>query len=391
MTAYGVLGAGRQGTAAAYDLAVHGGATRVVIADRDAEAARRAAVRLNQLLGDDRVEAGEVDAGDRRAVSRFLQRLDAFVCAVPYSFLLPVTRAAISVGTGMVDMGGHTETVLAQLAMHPDARQAGVAVVPDCGMGPGMNNTLGLYAMELLQGRGFTPRRVELRDGGLPQDRSGPWGYRLCFNIEGLTNEYDGQALVIRDGRLTHVDTLTEVEELEFEGLGTLEAFVTSGGTSTVPFAFEGVLEAYDNKTLRYPGHVAAFRAFKDLGLFGREPRRVGKAEVRPRDFYHALLGPMIEASGLEDVCVLRARAEGESEGRRAAVVVDMVDRYDPITGFAAMERLTGWHAAIMAALIASGEVPPGVHSLEKAVAAGRFMEEVGRRGFTWTERWEGI
>jgi lysine 6-dehydrogenase len=388
MTAYGVLGAGRQGTASAYDLVVHGGAARLVIADRDGDAARRAADRLNRLLGEGKVEAAEVDAGDDRAVSRFLQPLDAFVCAVPYVFLLPVTRAAIAAGTGMVDMGGHTQTVLAQLAMDPDARRAGVAVVPDCGMGPGMNNTLGLYAMELLRGRGFTPRRVHLRDGGLPQDRSGPWGYRLCFNLEGLTNEYDGQALVVRDGRLAHVDTLTEVEEVEIEGLGTLEAFVTSGGTSTVPFALEGVLEAYDNKTLRYPGHVAAFKAFKDLGLFGREPRRVGEVEVRPRDFYHALLGPMIEASGLEVVCVLRAQAEGESEGRRAGVVVDMIDRYDPATGFAAMERLTGWHAAIMAGLIAAGEVPAGVHSLERAVPATRFMQEVRRRELAFRERW---
>jgi len=394
MTAYGVLGAGRQGTASAYDLVVHGGATRLVIADRDGAVARRSAARLMELLQEAGasaapVEPAEVDAGDRRALGRFLEPLDAFVCAVPYAFSLPVTRAAIAAGTGMVDMGGHTETVLAQMAMHPDARQAGVAVVPDCGMGPGMNNTLGLYAMELLQGRGLTPRCVQLRDGGLPQDRSGPWGYRLFFNLEGLTNEYDGQALVIRDGRLAHVDTLTEIEELEFEGLGTLEAFVTSGGTSTVPFAFEGVLDAYDNKTLRYPGHIAAFKAFKDLGLFGREPRRVGEAEVRPRDFYHALLGPMLDTSGPEDVCVLRARAEGEADGRRAAVTVDMVDRYDAATGFSAMERLTGWHAAIMAALIAAGEVPAGVHSLEKAVPAGRFMDEVRRRGFTWTERWE--
>ncbi len=389
MTSYGVLGAGRQGTAAAYDLAVHGGATRLVVADSDGAVARAAAGRLNALLGADRAEAAEVDAADRRALARLLEPLDAFVCAVPYAFLLPVTRAAIAAGTGMVDMGGHTETVLAQLAMNPDARQAGVAVVPDCGMGPGMNNTLGLYAMELLQGRGITPRRVHLHDGGLPQDRSGPWGYRLCFNLEGLTNEYDGQALVIREGRVAHLDTLTEIEEIDFEGLGTLEAFVTSGGTSTVPYAFEGVLEAYDNKTLRYPGHLAAFKAFKDLGLFGRDPVRVGKAEVRPRDLYHALLGPMIESQGLEDVCVLRVRAEGEGTGGPVAVVVDMIDRYDPATGFAAMERLTGWHAAIMAALIAAGEVAAGVHSLEKAVAASRFMEEVRRRGFTWTERWE--
>jgi lysine 6-dehydrogenase len=195
--------------------------------------------------------------------------------------------------------------------------------------------------------------------------------------------------VVLRGGEIVHLDTLTEPEPFEFEGFETLEAFVTSGGTSTVPFGLQGVLETYDNKTVRYPGHLAAFKAFKDLGLFGRDPLRVGRAEVRPREFYHALLGPMIESEGLVDVCILRGRAEGEADGRPVAVEVDMIDRHDPETGFAAMERLTGWHAAIMAALIASGEVPPGVHSLEKAISATRFMEEVRRRGFAFTERWE--
>jgi lysine 6-dehydrogenase len=389
MTVYGVVGAGRQGTAAAYDLIKHGGAERVVIGDQDAAIATRAASRVNRLLGSSAAESAAVDASHRRSLSKFLAPLDVFVCAVPYAFLLQCTRTAIEAGTGMVDLGGHTDTVASQLALHPEARQAGVAVVPDCGMGPGMNNTLGLYAMELLQARGAIPHHVRLWDGGLPQDRTQPWGYRLCFNLEGLTNEYDGQAVVLRGGEIVHLDTLTEPEPFEFEGFETLEAFVTSGGTSTVPFGLQGVLETYDNKTVRYPGHLAAFKAFKDLGLFGRDPLRVGRAEVRPREFYHALLGPMIESEGLVDVCILRGRAEGGADGRPVAVEVDMIDRHDPETGFAAMERLTGWHAAIMAALIASGEVPPGVHSLEKAISATRFMEEVRRRGFAFTERWE--
>ncbi|OFW54909.1 MAG: hypothetical protein A2V75_04365 [Actinobacteria bacterium RBG_16_70_17] len=388
MTAYGVVGAGRQGTAAAYDLARHGGATRLMLADQDGAVARRAADRVNRLLGTESAEAVELDVADRRALAKFLTPLDVCLFAVPYAFLLPSTRAAIASGTGMVDLGGHTDTVIAQLALHPEARQAGVAVVPDCGMGPGMNNTLGLYAMELLQARGAVPRHIRLWDGGLPQDRSQPWGYRLCFNLEGLTNEYDGEAVMIRGGRIAHIETLTELELIDFDELGTLEAFVTSGGTSTVPFAFEGVLETYDNKTVRYPGHLEAFKAFKDLGLFGRDPVRVGKVEVRPRDFYHALLGPLIESEGLIDVCVLRARAEGELDGKPITVTVDMVDRHDPATGFAAMERLTGWHAAMMAALIAAGEVPSGVHSLEKAVPATRFMQEVRRRGLSFSERW---
>ena len=85
----------------------------------------------------------------------------------------------------------------------------------------------------------------------------------------------------------------------------------------------------------------------------------------------------------------MRARADGELDGRAAAVVVDLVDRFDPGTGFTAMERLTGWHAAIMAGFIARGEVPAGVVPLEKAVPASRFVAEVRARGITVTERRE--
>jgi len=45
------------------------------------------------------------------------------------------------------------------------------------------------------------------------------------------------------------------------------------------------------------------------------------------------------------------------------------------------MERLTGWHAAIMTEMIAKGEIPPGVHPLERAVSQLRVLEEIEARG----------
>ena len=72
-------------------------------------------------------------------------------------FILGCTQAAIQAKTHMVDLGGHTETVLKQLAMDARAKEAGIAVVPDCGMGPGMNNTLGIYTVEQLAARGAVP------------------------------------------------------------------------------------------------------------------------------------------------------------------------------------------------------------------------------------------
>jgi len=387
---YAVVGAGRQGTAAAYDLIVHGGGASVALADADGEVARRAAARINSLVGRDVATGVALDVRDYDALVEFLQPMDIFLCAVPFRFIPGCTQAAIHAQTHMVDLGGHTQTVLAQMDRDADARERGVTIVPDCGMGPGLNNTLGLYAAEVLEAAGAVPREVRIWDAGLPVDPPEPWGYQCSFHINGLTNEYYGKAVFLRNGKITEVETFTEMEIVEFEGVGKLEAFVSSGGTSTVPYNYEGKFEIYENKICRYPGHFAQFKAFKDLGLFEEDPVEIipGTVRISPREFYHALLGPQLEVERVIDVCVMRAQSIGARDGQDLTFEVDIIDGYDEATGFTGMERLTGWHAAIMMELIARGEVPPGVWAMEKAVTSTRFMEKIRERGFKVTERW---
>jgi lysine 6-dehydrogenase len=388
---YAVIGAGRQGTAAAYDMAAWGDAASIVLADYNAEQAARAAERINRLIGRPIARGVQLDASQQAAVAQLLEPVDVCLAAVPFVFLMTCTRAALQAGASLVDLGGHTDTVLKQLALDAEAKAKGIRIVPDCGMGPGLNNTLGLYTVEQLQAQGITAQEVRIWDGGLPQQPPEPWGYQCSFHINGLTNEYDGKAVVLRGGKVTLVDTLTELEEIEFEGIGRLEAFVTSGGSSTVPYTFEGQLQVYENKTLRYPGHYAQFKAFKDLGLFSETPVEVtpGTPPINPRAFYHKLLAPQLEVERVIDICVMRAKGSGQQNGKTRSMVVEVVDRYDPETGFTAMERLTGWHAAIMTEFIARGEVAPGAWPMEKAVTATRFMEEVRKRGFQIRERME--
>lgn len=385
---FGILGSGRQGTAAAYDLVAAQDASLVVMFDVDPQVAGAAAERINQLAKRKVACPQQLDVADEPAVAQGIAPLAAVVCATPFRLIPTVTRAAIRARTGMVDLGGHTQTVLNQLELSGEARRAGIGVVPDCGMGPGLNNTFGMYLVEQLEVAGASDIEVRLYDGGLPQDRSAPWGYRSTFHINGLTNEYDGQALFLRDGQPTLVDTLSEVETLDFADLGPLEAFVTSGGTSTVPHSLHGRVNAYENKTLRYPGHLDAFRAFKELGLFDETPVDLDAARVSPRALFHRLLAPRIGAAVVEDVCVMRAIGRGKRDGKSLELTLDLVDQYDPVTGFSAMERLTGWHAAIMVGFVADGTVPSGVHPVERAVGAGRFLEEVRRRRFRIEERW---
>lgn len=384
---YLILGAGRQGTAAAYDLAKFGDARRIVLADMDSETARQAAERVNRLIGREVAESQALDVMDPAALRKALRAADVALSAVPYRFNLEITRAAIESGTHLCDMGGNTDIVLSQMELSQEAEQAGLCAVPDCGMGPGLINTMGAYAMELLD----DPQEIYIYDGGLPQAPRAPWNYELTFHINGLTNEMDGQAVFIREGSICRVDTLTELEIMEVPPLGKLEADVTSGGTSTAPWSFEGKLRTYENKVLRYPGHFEWLRAFKTLGLFSETPLKVGDQTVIPRQVYHALLEPQIQVDQIRDIGVIRTVGRGLKQGRPATVVIDLVDYFDEQTGFTAMERLTGWHCAIVMGFQARGQVRPGVQPVELAVPAGRLMQEVKRRGIQFTVNWNSL
>jgi len=383
---YVIIGAGRQGTAAAYDLARFGEAESILMADLSLEAARRAVERINHLSGQTIASGTQVDAADRQALVNVLRGADVVLSAVPYSFNVGITRACLEAGVSLNDMGGNTDVVWKQLEMDAEAKAAGVSIVPDCGMGPGLINHMGVYAMELLD----EPREVYLYDAGLPQEPLPPWNYRCTFHINGLTNEYDGDATFIRDGKLVKVPTFTELEYIDFPPLGTLEAFVISGSLSTTPYTHLGRLQRYESKVLRYPGHFHTFEAYKRLGLFSEKPIEVDGQTILPRQVYHALLEPQIKAPpGMKDIGIMRAVGVGKKEGRPRKVIVDLSDRYDETTGFTAMERLTGWHCALMMGFQARKAIPPGAHRMEQAVSATDVMQEIRKRGIQFTVQWE--
>lgn len=374
---YIVLGAGLQGTAAAYDLARHGGAELVLLADLDLKRAEEAAARVNRLLRGGLAQAAQVDVQDRGSLIEALEGYDAVLSAVPYRFNLEITEAAIAAKTGMCDLGGNTEVVLKQLELDPEAKKAGITIVPDCGLAPGMANTLAVYAMSKME----KPREVRIWCGGLPQHPRPPLDYKLVFSIEGLTNEYFGKAYVLRDGRVQEVETFTELEEVEFPPpVGKCEAFITAGGTSTCPWTFAGQLERYEYKTVRYPGHYKKVKTLLDLGLLDPEPVEVDGEKVSPRELFHRVVPPRISFPEDPDLVVLRVHCRGEEGGKQMEVQLDLMDFHDETTGFSAMERTTAFPAAIVAAMIARGELERGAVPLERAVPPGAFVAELGRR-----------
>jgi lysine 6-dehydrogenase len=383
---YAVLGSGRQGTASAYDMARFGEARQVLLADSDLGAAEDSAARINRLLDAPVAQARRVDVTDPEQLVAILHEVDAFVSAVPYWHNPQITTAAIRAGACMTDLGGNTELVRKQLLQSPEAEKAGIAVIPDCGQVPGMGTSLTTYCMSKLD----RCDEVMMWDGGNPVEPRPPFNYILTFHIAGLTNEYYGVAHFIREGRRVEVPTFLpeDYETIELpEPIGEMEAFVAGGGTSTMPWTFEGDLMTLWNKTLRWPGHFAQWKAYMDAGLLEEQPIEVEGSSVSPRQVLHALIEPKIRARPDEpDFVVVRVLGKGIKDGEPAEALVELIDHYDPKTGFTAMERTTGWDASIKAIMCARGDVPQGVHSAELAVPSELYVEELRRRGFSLRE-----
>lgn len=380
---YAVLGAGMQGTACAYDMAKFGDASEVVLADVDLEKAQSAADRVNKLVGKNIATSAKLDVNNEEALVNLLNGIDSFLSAVPYQFNVKVAKAAIKAKASMCDLGGNTDVVREEISLNEQAKEAGVTIIPDCGLMPGMGNTLAVYGMSKLD----SCDEVQIRCGGLAQTPKPPLGYKLVFSIGGLTNEYFGKAFVLRNGKVAEVDTFTELEELEFPApVGRCEAFTTTGGTSTCPWTFEGKINTYEYKTVRYKGHYEKFKTMLDLGLLDTQPVKVGDAEVSPRDLFHKVVAPKLDFPEDKDLVVLRTTCIGKKDGNKVELTYDIMDFHDDATGFTAMERTTAYPASIVAIMMAKGQTEKGSISLESAIPGDTFVDELKKRDIKLTE-----
>jgi lysine 6-dehydrogenase len=362
-----VLGAGRMGLGAVHDLVSQPDVTGVTVADYDVSKAEAIAARY------DKATAAQIDCNDHAAVVALMRGHASAISCVNYWLNERLARAAIEAGTNFCDLGGNNDVVDAELAMHDQAVKGGINIIPDCGLAPGMVAVLVAHAAQQFE----SIDEIHIRVGGLPQTPKPPLDYQLVFSVEGLINEYIEPARIIRDGKIATVDSMTELESLTFpEPFGKMEAFQTSGGTSTLVETFLGKVRDLDYKTIRYPGHCAKFKAMIDLGLCSSEPIDVDGAQVKPRRVLGELLVKNLPHDEPDAVLV---RVELAGGGKRLRY--DIIDRHDPETGLSAMMRTTAFPASIVALMMARGQTAAkGALPQERCIPPDPFMNELAAR-----------
>lgn len=367
-----VLGAGLQGCACAYDLLQRPEVERVTLADLHPE-------RLPAFLKkkkSKRFRTRRLDAKQTAALRRLMRGHDAVMNALPYYFNFPVAKAAVTSGLHYADLGGNTEIVQKQKTLHKAARKKGVSVIPDCGLAPGMVNIIAAEGIR----RVGDAESVKIFVGGLPQEPEPPLNYQIVYSLEGALDYYTTPSWVLREGRPARVDALSELEDVAFPSpVGTLEAFHTGGGISTMPWAYEGKIRTMEYKTLRYPGHVAIMRPVRELGLLSLDPVRVRGVEIVPRDAFIAAVSPKLTKPSGRDLVALRVEVRGKSGAR---VAWQLLDYYDPATGISAMMRTTGFSLAITGVMQADGRISSaGVFTPDEAVPFQAYVDELKQRG----------
>lgn len=375
------IGCGYIGSVLARDLAEGMPSAEIVISDADPRRAEEVAAAINKGS----VSSVQLDASDYSRLVSTLRNFDLAVGLAPGRTGYRTVEACIQAGTDMVDLSFMPED---PLTLNREALEAGVTVVPDCGVAPGLSNILVGRAASLLD----RVEEVIILVGGIPEKPVAPLDYRVTWCVEDLLEEYTRKAKIVKDGRLVEEEALNGLELVEFPGVGRLEAFYTDG-VRTLHHTVKGVRNMWE-KTLRYPGHAEKIRLLRDLGFFSES--RLKEIGISPRELTTRLLEERLGSLEVKDMVLMNVRVRGTRENLRTLHTYHLLDRYDESEKVSAMARTTAYTASAITRLLAKnaikekGVVPPEKLGMDENLFS-EIMTRLKKKGINIEEKSEKI
>lgn len=285
---------------------------------------------------------------------------DCIISCVPYKFNYDLTKLAIKLKSNFIDLGGNNDIVKKQFSLNKDAKKQKVAIVPDCGLAPGLVSLLTKKFYEELE----EIDEVKLRVGGLPINPEPPLDYSLFFSVSGLINEYVEPAIAIKNNKIIEIDPLDGLEDIEIDG-HEFEAFSTSGGTSTLPETYKEHIKNLDYKTIRYKGHYNKIKLLYDLGFMYGKPR-----EVLEKSLINKLPKPG------PDIVYVKAWAVGSNNNKRKRICYEIIEKHDTNTNLSAMMKMTAFTAGAVAEYLNENK-PYGVLKQEESISSEYVLNKL--------------
>ncbi len=327
-----VLGVGLVGRAMALDLAKK---HEVISFDLSADSLAK--------LSDKGIPTRELDISDHKALTAAIGEFDLVIGSVPGHMGFEMLKTVIQAGKNIVDISFFPED---PFELDQLARENGVTAVVDCGVAPGMGNII----------LGYCDQQMEIEDyhcvvGGLPKKREWPFEYRAVFSPADVIEEYTRPARYVQNGELIERPALSDREKMEFEQVGTLEAWNSDGLRSLIRTMSH--IPNMIEKTLRYPGSMEYMEMMREAGFFSTDPVEVKGQNVIPLDVTSAIMFPQWQLEeGEIEFTVMRIDMRDKNG---SGVRYDLYDEFDVETGTTSMARTTGYTCTAAAELVLSG------------------------------------
>jgi len=330
-----VLGAGMVGSAIAADLSKN---YNVSIADLNDSA-------LNKFKSTHQnVSIYTIDVTQKEELKKLITNFNLVICAVPGFIGFQTLKTIIETGTNVVDISFFPEN---SLELNELAKEHNVTAIVDCGVAPGMGNIILGYHNEFL-----TITDFNCLVGGLPKVKNWPFNYKAPFSPIDVIEEYTRPARYVEEGNIIIKEALSDCEFVEFEKVGTLEAFNTDGLRSLI-FTMPHIKNMKE-KTMRYPGHIEYIKVLKHSGFFDNNKIKTNIGEISPLEFSSKVLFKNWKLEDDEaELTVMRIKINGENEShQKEEITYELYDEFDPKAKISSMARTTGYTATAAANLI---------------------------------------
>ncbi|SEC02888.1 Saccharopine dehydrogenase, NADP-dependent [Rhizobiales bacterium GAS188] len=372
-------GLGLQGRAAIADLANSAGVEEIVCVDTAPDGLSR----LAGLVDPGSVRLVVPEGPMRQALADVMRDVDVAIDLMPLPLMREAVLAAIETRTPIVT----TNYAKSVKDLAPAAEAAGISVMTECGLDPGID--LVLYRRAARQFDSVMV--IDSYCGGIPEPkaRTEPLSYKVSWNFDMVLMSQNRDSVLLEQGEPVQIPARQQhnnpfIHEIEVDGLGRLEAVPNGDAVRYAEMlGVAGTLQRTGRYTLRWPGWSAFWNPLKELGFLSEEPVPGLLGKVSPREFLGRLLGPQLQYGAAEkDLCVMRNVFRGVKGGRRKTVTSDLVIERDLVSGLFGMSIGVGCPASVVAQMLVRGEVAgSGLLNPLMHVPDGPFFSELAKRG----------
>ena len=262
-----LLGAGRSASSLIHYLLRHAPTERWFLTVADANPAHLVPVLAAHS---EYARVVPFDLSHEAQLDELVAQADVVISMLPAALHLAVAQACVRHGRHLATASYVSPEIR---ALHEEAVAAGITLLMECGLDPGLDHMSAMRAIVGIRARGGVITSFKSYCGGLlapAAEGDNPWKYKFTWNPRNVVLAGQGTAKFLENGHLRFIpyqqlfgrtETLTVPEYGMFEGYANRDSlsYRDPYGLKDIPTILRG--------TLRRPGYCAAWQALVRLGL----------------------------------------------------------------------------------------------------------------------------